>query len=137
METTIFEKIIAGEVPAEIVYEDDRILAFLDITPVNVGHTLIVPKKKFVNIFDADPEVIAHMARTAHHIACALKEVTSCDGVNILMNNGAAAGQEVLHAHMHVIPRLIDDHAYQPVHNIPYDAHEGKEVAEKLKSKLA
>ena len=129
MEKTIFEKIIDREIPAEIIYEDEQVLAFLDIKPINIGHALIIPKKKFVNIFDADPEVLGHMTKIAHKIALALREVTECDGVNILMNNESAAGQEVFHAHMHVIPRKTDDHAYLPAKHLPYDETTSKEVA--------
>ena len=132
----IFEKIIAREMPAEIVYEDDRVLAFLDITPINVGHTLIIPKKKFVNIFDADPLVLGHMAQVAQRIATALRELGKCDGVNILMNNEDTAGQKVFYAHMHVIPRFLNDEAYQPEKHIPYDAEAGKEIAQLLATKL-
>lgn len=133
----IFEKIIAREIPAEIVYEDDLVLAFLDIKPINVGHTLVVPKKKFVNVFDADPEVLAHMTKIAQKIACTLHELGRCDGVNLLMNSESAAGQEVFHAHMHVIPRITGDEAYKHAKHIPYDAVAGKEVAAAIAARLA
>jgi histidine triad (HIT) family protein len=132
----IFEKIIAREIPAEIVYEDEHILAFLDIKPINVGHTLIIPKKKFVNIFDGDPEVLAHMIKMAQRIALAVKEITKCDGVNILMNNESSAGQEVFHAHMHVIPRVKGDEAYKPAKHLTYDETASKKVALDLRTRL-
>ena len=136
MEKTIFEKIIAREIPAEIVYEDEKVLAFLDIKPINIGHTLVIPKKKFVNVFDADPEILGHMVQIAQRIAVALREVTSCDGINLLMNNEPAAGQEVFHAHMHVIPRKNNDQAYLPAKHLPYDETIAKEVAASLQTKL-
>jgi histidine triad (HIT) family protein len=128
MQDSIFTKIIKREIPADIVYEDDVVIAFLDIKPINHGHTLIVPKKPFTNIFDGDDEVLAHMMRTAHALAHALKQVTNCNGVNILMNNGEAAGQEVFHAHMHIIPRIHGDEAYRPAKHIVFDAEIGKNI---------
>lgn len=136
MSDTIFTKIINREIPAEIIFEDDAVIAFLDIKPINVGHTLIVPKHPFTNIFDGDPEVLGHMTRVAQRIATALREVTHCDGVNILMNNGEAAGQEVFHAHMHVIPRLAGDNAYKPATHLPYDDVRAREVREALHTRL-
>lgn len=136
MEKTIFEKIIDREIPAEIVYEDDTVLAFLDIKPINVGHTLIVPKRKFVNIFDGDPEVLAHMLRVGKRIADALRTLGICDGINILMNNEAAAGQEIFHAHLHVIPRKAEDGAYLPAKHLAYDADAAKKIAASLKEIL-
>jgi len=120
--STIFEKIIAREIPADIVYEDDLVLAFLDIHPVNVGHTLVVPKKKFVNIFDGDSEILGHMMQIAQRLGKAIHEATACDGVNVSMNNGAASGQEVFHAHIHIIPRFDDDAAFQKPKHVAYDA---------------
>ena len=121
MTKTIFEKIIAREVPATIVYEDEVVVAFLDNSPVHPGHTLVVPREPVVNMFDADPEIIAHMARVAQQIAQVLKEVVQADGVNLHMNNGAAAGQEVFHAHMHVVPRYEGDESYQKPKKRTYD----------------
>jgi histidine triad (HIT) family protein len=136
MQPTIFEKIIAREIPADIVYEDDVIIAFLDIKPINHGHTLIVPKKPFVNIFDGDPEVLAHMMKVAHTLANAIKEVTHCNGINILMNNGEAAGQEVFHAHMHVIPRIDHDGAYLSARHITFDSEIAKNIVDGIKARL-
>ncbi len=128
MNDSIFTKIIKREIPAEIVYEDDTVIAFLDIKPINHGHTLIVPKVPFTNIFDGDVEVLAHMMRVAHTLANALKQVTNCNGINILMNNGEAAGQEVSHSHMHVIPRIAGDKAYLPANHIDFNAEIGKSI---------
>lgn len=128
MQDSIFTKIIKREIPAEIVYEDDVVIAFLDIKPINHGHTLIVPKVPFVNIFDGDPEVLAHMMKVAHRLSNALKQVTHCNGANILMNNGEAAGQEVFHAHMHIIPRVSGDAAYHPAKHISYDPAIGARI---------
>ena len=109
MTDTIFSKIIAREIPAHIVYEDDVVLAFLDIRPVSPGHTLIIPKQPFTNVFNGDEATLAQMMIVAKKIALAQKEVLGVDGVNITMNNEPAAGQEVFHAHLHVIPRYTND----------------------------
>ncbi len=109
---TLFAKIIAREIPAQIVYEDELVVAFLDINPINLGHTLIVPKKQFINIFDGDSETLGHMMKVAKKIGDALVSAKLAEGVNIIMNNGAEASQEVWHAHLHVIPRMKDDHSF-------------------------
>lgn len=110
--STVFAKIIAREIPAHIIYEDDQALAFLDNQPVHLGHALIVPKTEYVNVFDLPPALFAHLATVAHQVAHAVQATTAADGVNIYMNNGEAAGQEVWHAHLHVVPRFTDDHSY-------------------------
>jgi len=132
----IFEKIIAREVPAEIVYEDDIVIAFLSIQPINHGHTLVVPKKKFVNIFDGDPLVLGHMMQMGQKVALVLKNDMGFDGVNILMNNESAAGQEVFHAHLHIIPRLLGDGAYQPPQYVPCSTDEMERIGTILRKAL-
>jgi len=134
---TIFEKIISGEVSADIIYEDEKVLAFLDINPNNKGHALIVPKEKFVNIFDAKEDDIAHMTRIAKKIAHALVEVTGATGINLMMNNGEDAGQEVFHAHLHVIPRHKNDGVYKKPNHTSYEEGESAELAEKIKAAIA
>ena len=105
MEDTIFMKIIRREVPAEIVYEDDETLAFLDVKPVVPGHTLVIPKKPVKNIFDADDATIAAVMRTVRKIAPAVRDAVGAHGVHINSNHEAAAGQIVFHLHFHIIPR--------------------------------
>lgn len=136
MQDTIFEKIVAREIPAIIVYEDDTVLAFLDIQPVHHGHTLVIPKKKFRNALDADITVFTHMAEVAQKIAVALKASLPCDGVNIAMNNEPAAGQEVYHAHFHVIPRYTGDNAFVRPSHVEYDGAKAGEIAEKISAQL-
>jgi histidine triad (HIT) family protein len=136
MEDSIFTKIIKREIPADIVYEDEIVIAFLDIKPINHGHTLIVPKVPFVNILDGNPEILAHMMKIAHTLAKAIKQVTNCNGINILMNNGESAGQEVFHAHMHIIPRILGDAAYHPAKHIPFDSEIGKNIVAGIREVL-
>ncbi|HUX80895.1 MAG TPA: HIT family protein [Candidatus Paceibacterota bacterium] len=109
MEDTIFMKIIRREVPAEIVYEDDETLAFLDVKPVTPGHTLVIPKKFARNIFDVDEVTLAAVMRTVRKIAPAVRDAVGAHGVHINSNHEPAAGQIVFHLHFHLIPRHTRD----------------------------
>lgn len=129
---TIFSKIINGEIPADIVYEDDLVLAFLDIKPANHGHTLVIPKKSFMNIFDGDSDTLAHMMKIGHHIGVALKKADLATGVNLVMNNGESAGQVVWHAHLHVIPRFNNDGIHFHPKSIESTREEFLTIKEKL-----
>lgn len=134
--TTIFSKIIAGELPCFKVYEDDRVLAFLDINPIQPGHTLVIPKTPSIDGLSCSHEDLARVMMVAQKIAVALKDVVECDGVNFIMNNGVAAGQEVLHTHLHVIPRFTDDGVFEePVHG-EYEDGEATSLAVALTTEL-
>ena len=104
--STIFEKIIAREIPAHIVYEDDLVISFLDISQATEGHTLVVPKKAYENIFEVPDDLLAHTILITKKIATACKKAFPLKGLNILSNNGEIAGQTVFHFHFHVIPRF-------------------------------
>lgn len=133
---TIFQKIIAREIPADIIYEDEQVLAFLDISPIRKGHVLIVPKHPYVDIFDIEPDVLAHMARLSQRIAQTLKETVAARGVNLHMNNGAEAGQDVFHAHLHVIPRFERSEAFENAEHETYADGEASHLAEELRKNL-
>lgn len=105
MANTIFSKILAGDVPCHKVYEDDLVLAFLDIAPVSPGHTLVIPKRFARTLDEVDPESAAALGRALVLVAAALKRVTGSDAYNILQNNEAEAHQAVMHVHFHVIPK--------------------------------
>ena len=105
----IFCKIVKGEIPSAKVYEDKNILAFLDITPVNFGHTLVIPKEHYKNIHDTPDDVLAKLFPVVKKIADAVKKGMAVEGINIGMNNGEAAGQVVSHFHIHVMPRSPND----------------------------
>ena len=105
----IFCKLANGVFPTNSIYEDDDFNAILDASPANRGHALILPKQHFDNLHTADDEVLAKVMPLAKKIAAAIKQVTGCDGVNIIQNNGPAAGQTVFHLHVHIIPRFDDD----------------------------
>lgn len=102
----IFCKIICKEADASIVYEDDHVVAFMDIRPVNEGHTLVVPKKHFADIFEIPEKLNAYTNRVVRKVAIAVKKATNADGISIIQQNGTAADQDVFHLHVHVIPRF-------------------------------
>jgi histidine triad (HIT) family protein len=101
----IFAKIIRGELPCHKVYEDERVLVFLDIMPRAPGHALVIPKSAARNILDVDPDDLAHVAKIAQKVARAGMQVFSADGVTVQQFNENAGGQVVFHLHVHVIPR--------------------------------
>jgi histidine triad (HIT) family protein len=101
----IFAKILRGEFPCYRVYEDEHVLAFLDIMPRSPGHTLVIPKAAARNILDVKPDDYAHVARGAQKIAAAAMKAFKADGITIQQFNEAAGGQVVFHLHMHVLPR--------------------------------
>ncbi len=102
----VFCKIVRKEAPASIVYEDTDVLAFMDIRPVSEGHTLIIPKQHWIDVFDIPEELLASIYKITKKIAIAVKKVNKADGVSIVQQNGKAAGQDVFHLHIHVIPRF-------------------------------
>ena len=109
MQDCIFCKIAKGEVPSKKVYEDDDIIAFLDINPANKGHTLVASKNHYENIFSVDEEILKKMISVVKVIAEKIKNSLECDGINIMQNNGKHAGQLVNHIHFHIIPRFPGD----------------------------
>ena len=132
----LFAKILRGELPSYKVYEDDKALAFLDIMPRAPGHTLVLPKAPARNVFDVQPEDLAHVMKVAQRVAKAAKEVFGADGITLQQFNEKAGGQVVFHLHVHVIPRK-ESVALKP----PASEKEKPEVlaeqAEKLKAALA
>ena len=109
MDDCIFCKIIKGEISCSKVYEDSNVLAFLDISPIAKGHTLVIPKKHFVNVFDSNQEEWNFVMEAVRKVSEAVKKAINCDGINIMSSNNEAAGQVVMHAHIHIIPRFKDD----------------------------
>jgi len=101
----IFAKILRGELPAHIVYDDERALAFLDIMPRAPGHSLVIPKRPARNLLDVEPEDLAHVIRVAQRIAKASMTVFAADGITLQQFNEVAGGQVVFHLHVHVLPR--------------------------------
>lgn len=111
MENCIFCKIIAGEIPSRKVYEDNVCMAMLDISPASLGHVLVLPKKHVKDLTEMDESLCGHLLMVAKEIGLRQKERLNADGFNVVQNNGEAAGQTVLHFHIHVIPRYKNDNA--------------------------
>jgi histidine triad (HIT) family protein len=104
----IFAKIIAGDIPCARVYEDDRVISFMDAFPQSKGHTLVVPKVPACNLFDIADDDLANLIVQTRRIARAVREALAPDGVRLIQFNGEAAGQTVFHLHMHILPIWAD-----------------------------
>ena len=109
MSETIFSKIIDGEIPSFKIYENEHVYAFLDISQVTKGHTLLIPKKASPNIYETDAETMKHISEALPIVANAIKKAFNPDGLNIIQNNCEFASQSVYHIHFHLIPRYKDD----------------------------
>lgn len=101
---SIFNKIIAKEIPADIIYEDDKVIAFKDIKPIRPGHFLVVPKTFSENFYDITEEDLSYLVSKARLLAVKVTKDMGVSGFNIIVNNGSSAGQEVFHTHVHVVP---------------------------------
>lgn len=132
-EDCIFCKLSNGEIPTNALYEDDIVKVIFDLNPASKGHVLIIPKNHFDDIYSMDNATAAHVFQTAVKVSKAMKEALNCDGLNIVQNNGEAAGQTVFHFHMHIIPRYEGDTVN--IKWIPGKAEE-EEITE-LKEKIA
>lgn len=135
LEDTVFMKIIRREIPANIVYEDDDTLAFLDVKPAVLGHTLVIPKKQVRNIFDVDDATLAVVMHTVRKIAPAVRDAVGAHGVHINSNHEAAAGQIVFHLHFHIIPRHSrSEFSFWPQNDYPKG--DAAAIAEKIREKI-
>lgn len=128
----IFCKIVQGEIPAAKVYEDEHVLAFMDISQVTKGHTLVIPKVHQEDIFELDEEVASHLFSVIPKIANSIKKQFKPLGLNIVNNNGEAAGQTVFHYHIHLIPRYGEGDGFGAVwkdHSSQYSFEQLQEMA--------
>ena len=135
MDNCLFCKIVTREIPAEIVYENGRTLAFLDIKPVNPGHVLVIPKEHYADFVSTPPAVLGEIIAVAQKLAPVALAATGSPAFNIGVNNGRAAGQVVSHMHLHVMPRYEDD-GYKMWGGRDYAPGELAKVAEKIRSQL-
>lgn len=135
--TTIFEKIIAGEIPSNKVYEDETTFAFLDAEPINPGHTLVVPKQPYRDIYEISKEDFGAVMETVRKLSPVIKEAVGADGINIGINNDAAAGQEVFHLHVHIMPRFEGDgfSHWDGAENY-HAGSDGEDIAQKITDQL-
>ena len=107
-EPTIFDRILDGEIPCHRIYEDEHVLAFLDINPLSSGHTLVIPKERRAFLHELSDRSAAALGRALPRIVRAVRRATGCEHYNVLQNNGAPAHQAIFHVHFHVIPRIED-----------------------------
>ena len=105
----VFCEIVKGNIPSYKVYEDDMCIAILDISQATIGHTLVIPKKHFKNIFELDEETAMHLFKVVTNLSKKISKALNVDNMNILNNNGTLAGQSVDHFHIHIIPRYEKD----------------------------
>ncbi len=138
MENCVFCKIISGAIPSAKIYEDELVYAFLDIAPINPGHVLVVPKEHHESASTVAETVAGRMFRIGARIGVALKRELDYDAYNLHLADGTAAGQVVMHVHLHVVPRGVEDNFHWNWRQIPYaDEQARTETAEKIKRRLA
>ena len=130
----IFCKIVAGEIPASIIDEDERTVAFMDINPATRGHALVVPREHATDLLSVPLEDLDACMRASQRLAHRMKDVLDVDGINLLNSCGAAAWQTVFHFHIHVIPRYEDDPLKLPWVPGPGDTDEIARTAEELRT---
>ena len=132
----LFCRMVAGQIPVAKIYEDDVVLAFLDIGPLSDGHTLVIPKQHFVKLHDCPAELLGQVCSCLGKLAGAIAAAMNCDGYNLLCNNGRAAGQLIEHVHFHIVPRNAGDGVFDrwPAHKYA----DGKigEIADKIRRNL-
>lgn len=133
---TIFSRIATGEIPAVKIYEDDATLAFMDINPASRGHTLVICKAEHPDIYAIPSDLLAATTQTVQRVALALRAALEIEGLNIVQNNGAAAGQTVFHYHVHLIPRWTGDHVLRPWAPSTVETAELHAVAERIRAAL-
>lgn len=134
---TIFDKIIAGEIPCHRVYEDEHVLAFLDIGPLSPGHTLVIPRERKAHLHQLSDEASAAIGRVLPRICRAVMAATGATAYNILQNNGSAAHQVVMHVHFHIIPKVGEKglgFGWEPG---KLDANPAADLLAKMKATLA
>lgn len=129
----IFCRILAGELPASVVQEDERTVAFMDVNPATRGHAIVVPRRHTTDLLTIDHDELTACVAAARRLAGRAKEALGADGVNVLNSSGAAAWQSVFHFHLHVIPRYDDDLLRPPSTPAPGDAGEIAEAAAALR----
>jgi histidine triad (HIT) family protein len=128
----IFCDIVRKEAPSEIVYEDDDIIAFLDINPINYGHLLVLTKEHFDNFLTVPTDLLHKLISRVQFLAGIVKRSTSADGFNTMTNNGVAAGQRIFHFHFHIIPRFENDFKLNLVSKT-YNESDMKNISSKMK----
>lgn len=132
----LFCKMVAGQIPVTKVYEDDVVLAFLDIGPISDGHTLVIPKQHFEKLHDCPAELLSKVSSRLCRIAGAVSAAMNCDGYNLLCNNGRAAGQLIEHLHFHIVPRNTGDGLFSRWPSYKYKEGKIEAIATQIRENL-
>ncbi len=127
----IFCEIAAKTSEAEIVFENEKYIAFLDVNPVNYGHTLVIPKQHFDNFLTMPAKELEELTKLTQYLSGAIKRALKADGFNVISNNGTSAGQSVFHFHYHIIPRYENDFHMRP-RTIEYNTSEIESYRDKI-----
>ena len=133
---SIFSRIVSGEIPALKIFEDHETLAFMDINPATRGHALVICKHEYPDLFSIPPTTLAAVMHTVQQVALALRNVVQPDGINVIQNNGPAAGQTVFHFHVHLIPRWEGDRAVRLWQPGTADQDDLRALAEQLSAAI-
>lgn len=136
MDNCIFCKILRGEIPSTKLYEDENSIVILDISPANKGHAILITKEHAANLFELSDESAKKILPVVKKVGNGIVKTLGCDGLNVLQNNGEAAGQTVFHLHVHMIPRYKDDDVSVGWKHLSYKDGEMSEMAEKIKKNL-
>ncbi len=129
MRNCIFCKIVAGEIPSRKIYEDELVLAFLDIAPINKGHVLVIPKEHHTSVATISEQIAGRLFLVGSRLGVAMKRGLEADGYNLHLSDGTCAGQVVMHAHLHVVPRWTDDGFHWNWRQLKYASDEERELA--------
>lgn len=136
MDSCIFCKIIKGDIPSYTIYEDENVKVIMDIAPSAKGHAILLVKEHVANIFELNAELAGKVFSVVPKVAAAIKEELSCDGMNLLQNNGVEAGQTVFHMHIHFIPRWNHDTINIKWAPLSYEDGEAAELANRIAERL-
>ena len=137
MDNCVFCKIVSGDIPAVKLYEDELVTAFLDISPINFGHALVIPKEHHQSSATVPEAIAGRLFRVGSRLGVALKRKLDYDGFNLHLADGTAAGQVVMHVHLHVIPRGVEDGFRWNWRQLRYPEGRMEEIADRLRTRLA
>ena len=132
----MFCRIVAGEVPSEVLFENNHVVTILDINPIHFGHALVIPRKHFRDFLDLEPECYPHVLDAARIVSSALVEGLGLEGFNLFSNNGRIAGQSVFHFHLHVTPRYENDDIRFVLKLKKYQNGEMKQFADRIRQHI-
>lgn len=136
MSECVFCRILAGEFPSEILFENDRVVAILDINPIHFGHALVIPRVHYRDFLEVDPQCYASLLGAARTVTGALVKSLNLEGFNLFSNNGRSAGQSVFHFHLHITPRYHDDDIRFVLKLKKYQSGEMRQYADRIRSHI-